>query len=301
MTEQQAASALRAILDTLGVQAGDRIMLGIDMGKLPLPRYPAALNRAAFRARERQWCQFVLDVLLERLGPQGTLLAPAFSYSCTRPGSVFVAESTPAENGPFTDFLRADPRAVRSLHPIFSIAGIGRDAHALLDDVGHAAFGAMSPFARFAGHGIRFLGLGLELRVCLTHIHHLEQQYGCPHRFHKTFDVTVQAGGRQISGDWHAYMGFRGIDYASDVGPLMRALDTDGLLRKVDANGGHHQLAEIADVERLGYALLSDNALALVDRPLRMRFEDGDNPGGPGARTSRMTAVAVDLDTKEAA
>src|SRR5438046_1658456 len=109
----KARAAVEDILDRLRVKAGDRIMLGIDMGKLPLPSYPAALTREALRERERKWCRFVLDRLLDHLGPGGTLLVPSYSYTCGKPGSTFVLESTPSEVGPFTEFVRDQPQTVR--------------------------------------------------------------------------------------------------------------------------------------------------------------------------------------------
>ena len=274
MTEGEARAALEDVLDRLGVKAGDRIMLGIDMGKIPLPAYTAALSRAAFRERERNWCQFVLDVLTGRLTTNGTLLVPSFTYSCTRPGSVYVAESTPSENGPFTEYFRSQPQVVRSLHPIFSLAGIGSDAEGLLGHVGRSAFGAMSPFSRFASYGIKFLCLGVEFRNPITHIHHMEQTYGCPHRYNKSFEIEVFANGEKVFGEWYAYMAYRGIDYSSDIASLQQALKAKGQLAEADWNGCPNHIVGVAAVESVGYELLTRDACAFVNRRLKFRFDD---------------------------
>ena len=292
-TEAQARAYLDGTLDRLGVRTGDRIMLGIDMSGIPLPHYRAALTRDAFRERERQWCGFVLQALRDRLGRAGTLLVPAFSYSCGRPGSTFVAETTPSEVGPFPEFVRVQPDAIRSVHPIFSLAGLGQDAGALLGDVGRSAFGSRSPFARFAAAGIRFLCLGVELRNCITYIHHLEQMYGCPHRFHKSFDSRVTVEGREWSGDWYAYVGYRGLDYTSDITTLQDALRGVGALAEADWNGRVNHLAEISAVDAAGYQLLSVDAGAFLNRRLSLRFEEP--VGASEARSDRSTMVIEDI------
>jgi aminoglycoside N3'-acetyltransferase len=274
LTEQEAKDALESILDRLGVRAGDRVMLGIDMGGLPLPRYAASMSRDAFREREQKWCQFVFDALTERLTPHGTLLVPTFTYSCTRPGSVFVAESTPSETGPFTEFVRSKSEAIRSLHPIFSLAGLGRDAAALLTNTGKSAFGSMSPFSRFAEHEIRFLCLGAPLRSCITYIHHLEQSYGCPHRYNKSFDIAVFVADKPVPGDWYANMAYRGIKYSSDIASLQHALKACGGLSEAEWNGHPNHLAEIAAVDRVGNELLASDTSAFVNRRLRFHFDD---------------------------
>ena len=295
MTESEARVALEDILDRLGVKAGDRIMLAIDMGKIPLPTYTAVLSREAFRERERNWCQFVLNVLADRLTANGTLLVPSFTYSCTRPGSVFVAESTPSENGPFTEFFRSQPQVVRSLHPIFSLAGMGRDVDALLSHVGRSAFGAMSPFSRFTSYGIKFLCLGVEFRNPITYIHHMEQSYGCPHRYNKPFEIEVFSNGEKVFGEWYAYMAYRGIDYSSEIASLQQALKAKGHLAEADWNGCPNHLAEVAAVDNVGYELLTSDACAFVNRRLKFRFDDSTVANAENLEVSSLSVTVRDV------
>lgn len=296
MTEAEARDALEGILDRLGVKPGDSAMLGIDMGNVPLPAYQAAFTRDGFRERQTRWCGFVLRVLLDRLGSVGTLLVPTFTYSCGKPGSTFAAESTPSENGPFTEYLRTQAGATRSLHPIFSLSGVGRDANALLDEVGRAAFGAQSPFARFADYGIRFLCLGVELRNSITYVHHLEQSYGCPHRYNKTFDTSVVSGGRAIAGPWLAYIAFRGLEFTSDISSLQRALDAEGLLAHALWEGRINQLADIAAVDRVGYGLLAGDSGAFINRGLAFHFDE--RPTAGSGHTAAATVVVTATETE---
>lgn len=296
MTEAEARDVFESILDRLGVRSGDRIMLGIDMGKLPLPAYPAVFTRDSFREREARWCGFVLRVLLDRLGSAGSLLVPSFTYSCGKPGSTFVAESTPSENGPFTEYFRTQAGVTRSLHPIFSLSGIGRDASALLDDVGCSAFGAKSPFGRFARYGIRFLCLGVELRNSITYVHHLEQSYGCPHRYNKTFDTIVSSNGRAIEGPWFAYVGFRGFEYTSDISSLQRALDAEGLLTHAPWEGRINQLVDVEAVDTVGYELLAGDSGAFVNRSLTFHFDE--LPAAASAHTAVATVVVTATETE---
>ena len=81
-------------LKKLGVTPGSIIYLGIDIGKVPLPNIDVALTKEAIREREQHWCKFVLENLLDTVGPNGTLLVPTFSYSCGAPGTSFHLETT---------------------------------------------------------------------------------------------------------------------------------------------------------------------------------------------------------------
>jgi len=232
LTEFESRKVLENILEELNVENGDCIMLGIDMGRLPLPAYPAALNKEAFREREEKWCEFVLNVLMDTLGEKGTLLVPSYSYSCTRPGTIFSTETTRSEVGPFTDYFRKQAGVIRSIHPIFSIAAKGAHAEAILSNVSRAAFGTNTPFARFQQYKVKFLCLGVEIKNAITYIHHMEQLSGCPHRFSKSFNIEVHTKDTQFTAEWTAFLNYRGIDYHSDITSLQKALMDAGTLQQ---------------------------------------------------------------------
>ena len=274
MTEGEASQRLQSLLMELGVGPGETIYLGLDMGRLPLPSWPAALNRASFRAREERWCAFVFDQIMDLLGADGTLLLGTFSYSCGNPAIPFVLEETPSEIGPFTDWLRRHPEAIRSLHPLFSVSGIGAQAKAILSQTGGAAFGPCSPFGRLNTHQARFVNLGISLRQSLTYVHHLEQCYGCNHRYHKVFPGTVYQDGQRVDREFLGYMRWRGVDANVEVGPLEDALRQAGMLREVHHSGQFGQSARVADVDRIGYALLAENACAFSSRKVRIDLDD---------------------------
>ena len=122
---------------------------------------------------------------MEILGPEGTLLVGTFTYTCSQSSFPFILEESPSEIGPFTDWLRQQPDAVRSLHPIFSLAGVGVHASEILSQTGGSAFGPYSPFGRLANYKARFVNLGIPFSQSLTYVHHLEQCYGCNHRYNK--------------------------------------------------------------------------------------------------------------------
>lgn len=293
MTEIEAGNIFNDILLRLGVEAGDCIMLGIDMGGLPLPSYPSMLNRDALKEREQRWCAFIYSELIRYLGPEGTLLVPTFTYSCGHGKGVYVAEDTPSENGPFTEFLRRQFGAVRSLHPIFSISGVGPNAKAILNDCGRSAFGALSPFSRFRNYNVRFVCLGVPLRRCITYVHHLEQNYGCPHRFNKAFDTTVIVGGKKIPGEWFASVGYKYLNYKSDICRLEDELCNRNLLVNAEWNGKQNQLAGICDVDMVGYELLKANSCAFMDKNLKFIFEEHDDLSSGNSFRAKIFVKAV--------
>jgi len=264
VNEREAAHALDGMLVALGVDQGRTVMLHIDMAGVPLPDYPAELSRAAMTAREQRWFACVHDAIRARLGPEGTLIVPTFTYSCSEPGSVFDVDATPSEVGRFTEWFRTERAEHRSSHPLFSLAGAGLHAVALLDVDGGDAFGPSSPFGRFADDDVRIVSLGLRFHEPVTYVHHLEHCSGSPHRFHKVIDARVVRGGQVVDRQWVAFVRRNRDGVFNRIEPLEDALRRDGLLATAEWNGRESGAADVRDVDRVGYAMLATDPLAFT-------------------------------------
>ena len=80
--------------------------------------------------------QQVLNMLIDRLGENGTLMAPTFTYSYSKIWNIkpFDKNTTPGNgNGILSETLRQMPGAVRSNNPTYSVAVYGKYAHELTD------------------------------------------------------------------------------------------------------------------------------------------------------------------------
>jgi aminoglycoside 3-N-acetyltransferase len=120
----------------------------------------------------------VLDALSEYFA-DGLLVFPTLSYLYVndRPGlNHFEVDSTPACTGILPELFRKRPGVVRSLHPIHSLAALGKDAEAFT--VGHerfdTAFNRQGPFGRLFARQAQVLCIGVTL-VRATCLHALEE------------------------------------------------------------------------------------------------------------------------------
>ena len=103
----------------------------------------------------------LIDALLEVLGEDGTLMAPTFNYNLEE--EVFDPTTVRSQTGLITEILRKRPEAIRSLHPNYSVAAIGRDAEELTREHWKAeATGVGSPIDRISRAGGSILLLGVK-------------------------------------------------------------------------------------------------------------------------------------------
>lgn len=184
--------SLAGCLAALGVERTDILLVHSNISgflKLPLAG---------------QKLQILLEALLGAV-PDGTLLAPTFSYRFCRSG-VFDAVATPSEVGLFSEFVRRDKRAMRSSHPIFSMAAIGGDAPFLCRNLSSSSYGAGSIFERLYVMDAKLLHFDVTIADSCTFAHFPEQTVGVPYRYSKYFRGTSTVDGETTRGDWELYV-----------------------------------------------------------------------------------------------
>jgi len=297
MTEISPSEQLKDILNNLGIEQGNTIYLAINMGKVPLPNIAVELNTASIRKREEKWCKFVLDHILNAIGESGTLLVPTFSYSCGMKQLPFKLESTPSEVGPFTEYFRNHDRVVRSLHPIFSVSGLGPNASSILEKTGKSAFGILSPFGRLSRYNTKFLMLGVNLTRSLTYMHHLEHNYGCSHRYHKLFYSDVFRNNVLQTGPWSAYVSYLGIDVELDLSQFELDLKSVNKLKEFSINGSVNQSVSIQDIDLLGYQKLNENSSYFCSRTIEVQINESEIYQNPSIKKIARFKLSHDCNS----
>lgn len=139
-------------LKRIGVNTGDHLAVGISFKSL---------------GRVTEGPNTVVEALTEAVGPDGTVMmnthTKVFNLTEVRLGwtdYVYDARVTPCITGIVSEKLRQRENALRSRHPAYSIAAIGKQAHFLTDGHDeHAA--AYLPYAKLAQIEGKYLAVGV--------------------------------------------------------------------------------------------------------------------------------------------
>lgn len=122
----------------------------------------------------------IVGALLDRVGPEGTVVMP--TYTLAR-GTLYDQGVTPSQGlGPLPEILRKLPGAVRSRCPMHNHAGFGPKASILLRPSGRVSLGPGSDFSELQAEGFKLVLLGCKPSEGATFLHHLEAVHSVPYR-----------------------------------------------------------------------------------------------------------------------
>lgn len=170
----------KSSLTGLGVKRGMNLMVH------------SSLRRIGFNGKGG--AEMVMELLFELIGPECTLIMPTITGKVTREQPVFHAEYSPSDVGHLTNVFRKSPGALRSFHPVHSVAAKGPMAEFFT--VGHHM--ANTPWSPDTPYGkilrdkecsILFLGVDLTYNSCF---HALEIEARIP-GMHTTEEARLYA------------------------------------------------------------------------------------------------------------
>ncbi len=153
-----------AVLDKLNIRHGDVVFVHSSIDKINSSLSPIQ----------------ILELLKNRVGDEGTLLFPSWSYSgCTeeflKSGKMFDVRKSFTRMGLLPEIARRSKSALRSEHPTASIAAIGKHARELLNThhLSQYACDENSPYYKMMNHNAKIIGLG-EKPSSLSFVHCVE-------------------------------------------------------------------------------------------------------------------------------
>ena len=213
----------------------------------------------------------LLQGLRDLLGPQVTLVVPTFTFGFCQ-GELFDRELTPSRGmGAFSECLRRHPDALRSPHPIQSIAALGPRAQQICHRDTESAYGPGSAFESLLYLDATILLLGCSFEA-ISLVHLLEERQDVPYRCWRSFTAPYRDG--RVDEPRTARFFVRRPDIPSSVhlAPIARLLLDRGQLQTTYLGAGPIQSCRALHFARAGLDLLRQDPRALLQSPPPLRY-----------------------------
>jgi aminoglycoside 3-N-acetyltransferase len=204
-----------------------------------------------------------LQALRATIGPGGTLAVPAFNFAFAR-GERYDPRSTPSDAmGVFSEYVRQQPEARRTQHPLSSLALFGPLAAELASLDTPGAYDPGSAFERLLEMDFKLLLLGASVQA-VSMVHYSEQRLNVPYRYWKDFSGLVHTHRGWEPRSYRMFARDLEIDPQLDLNPIEMRLRDLGLWREMPLNYGFLSACRLADFVAATDALLAADPWALV-------------------------------------
>lgn len=193
--------ALITTLEKLDIAPNSCVFVASNISKFGKIRLSKALKLRALHSAIEYY-----------IGKKGSVFVPTATMNLCNSNRVFDRGATPSfEMGAFSEYVRLLKGSVRSMHPFWSVSGIGPAAERLWR-VSRHAYGVGSPWSILLEEDARQLNLGIHPSKAVTLIHHVETVIGVPYRYTKEFFHPVNRNGSVALENFYQLVFYRGCD-----------------------------------------------------------------------------------------
>lgn len=133
--------------------------------------------------------QHILDSLMICIGSEGTLLLPLFNFDFPKK-KFFDINSSQSQMGAITELARKSPNVVRTGHPIYSFAVLGKNSSLFSRVDNISGYGDDSPFGILHRLQGKIASLDLDDQKSMTFYHYIEEMNQVEYRYFKNFTGT---------------------------------------------------------------------------------------------------------------
>ncbi len=222
VSREEAVNLLAQRWLSAGVRAGDTLLVH------------SSLRRTLRECKDAGFDVDPIDVLtsLQRaVGNEGTLIFPLFNFDFAK-SRFFDVRKTPSRMGALTEAARQNEEAVRTGHPMYSFAVVGRQKNVFRGLDNRSGYGEDSPFALLRRLGGKIAAIDVYDSECMTFYHHVEEMMQVSYRYYKDFDgIYVDAEGIAAQKTYRLYVRDLEAGVMTDVAATGEALWEAGLYR----------------------------------------------------------------------
>ncbi len=169
-------------------------------------------NIAKIRIRKEKKIYSIYNCLTKTIGKNFSLFAPAASMNLCNTNVYFDPKNTPSHNmGPLAEFIRKHKKSVRSLHPFWSVSGIGKNSK-ILKNISKHAYGYNSPWSKMLDLDFLQVNIGTHPSKAVTLVHHIETIVGVPYRYSKLFRHKIKVNNQEYYDDFFQSVFFNNVN-----------------------------------------------------------------------------------------
>jgi aminoglycoside 3-N-acetyltransferase len=206
---------LQEILHSLGLKKGEILLVSSNIIRL---------LQTLKRNENISDPNFIIDILKNLIGDDGTLLFPTYNWDFCK-GALFDYYNTPSMTGSLSKIALQRRDFKRTKHPIYSFAVWGKYQDLLCSLDNADSFGPGSPFDfLYQQHGKNLI-IDVDYQHCFTFLHYVEESVGVTYRYIKEFkSIYIDECSKSSTKTYSMYVRALELETKNNINPIGDAL-----------------------------------------------------------------------------
>ena len=202
------------------------------------------------------------------IGDKGTIVVPTFNFGFCR-GETFDIDHTRSDKmGVFSEYIRNHPEAIRSKHPMQSIAALGGFSADICEPDTYSCFAVNGPISKMIDAKAKLVLIGASFQAASL-IHFVEERLNVPYRYFKKFSGLYVNEKARV----HETREYSMFVRDSAANPILKLeileneMASRGLLHTVKLGGGKAVSCTFEDFITVATEMITNNPYCLLENP----------------------------------
>tara|TARA_B100000989_G_C19495362_1_gene451749 strand:+ start:443 stop:1228 length:786 start_codon:yes stop_codon:yes gene_type:complete len=248
-------------LKKLNLSKGDQIYCSVSFSFLGLPKFNIT--------NSIDLCKSFTEIILDIIGENGSIFTPSFSYSFNslkNNKSFFDINKTPSSVGPYGEYLRKLKESKRSIDPMISITGLGKNKNILLEQ-NFTSYGRGCMFDKLKNlEKLKILNIGIGSNY-IPFLHHLDHISKCEHRYNKYFKGIIKNINKKNNVSWHYPVAYKKKEANPNGYRLSSSATKIGIIKSKNIGGGKIYISDYNKLFKFCEKLTIKNSWITAEGP----------------------------------
>jgi len=216
-----------SVIKQLNIQKGDILLISSDITRL----FMLLIEHESITDPN-----FIINILQEAIGCEGTLLFPTYNWDFCR-GTEFNYYKTQSKTGSLSKTALKRKDFIRTKHPIYSFAVWGEHQEYLYSLNNTESFGHDSPFNfLYENHGKNLL-IDVDYQNSFTFLHYVEKSISVVYRYEKNFSA-VYTNELSFSSEkiYSMYVRSLELETENNINPIGKIFEENGIAERKTIN-----------------------------------------------------------------
>ena len=204
-------------------------------------------------------------ILKEIITDKGTLCINTYTFGTLRNNESFNYNSHKTTSGKLGEIILKDKKSIRSNHPVFSVASIGKNSKNISKNNSKHNYGYNSPYWKILKYNGKILSLGMK--PWLNPFNHTaEYLTGIPYFFNKHTNVKYFKNRKKINITYSSFVRYLDFNLVPNYRTLEKELKKNKLIKKKKLGDGYIYSMNSKKYFNLVLKILSKNQYEFIDK-----------------------------------